>query len=160
MKQHTFCFSVFVLTLGLVCGIVFSTTPANADNLYASIRGTVVDPSGAVVPDAKLTATNIATGLSSSTTSSKEGSFSFPQLPIGDYAVKAERPGFKTYTGHIHLDLDQIFDLKVAMELGATSETITVEANPVQVLGEIFSTSAISTNGDGRVVQLGAKLYF
>jgi len=60
MKQHTFCFLAFCLALGLVCGMVVWTTPAYADNLYASIRGTVVDPSGAFVPDAKLTATNIA----------------------------------------------------------------------------------------------------
>jgi Carboxypeptidase regulatory-like domain len=134
MRQRAFIFLVFLLALGLVCGMVVWTPPAHADNLYASIRGTVVDPSGAVVPDAKLTATNIATGLSYSTTSSKDGLFAFLQLPIGDYSVKAEKQGFKTYTeGHIHLDLDQIYNLKVAMELGATSETITVEANPVQV---------------------------
>src|SRR6202521_3396413 len=79
MKQHAFSFLAFLLALGLVCGMVVWTTPAHADNLYASIRGTVVDPSGAVVPDAKLTATNIATGLSYSATSSKDGLFAFLQ---------------------------------------------------------------------------------
>jgi len=131
--KHPFRFWAFLLALGLMLGLVW-TTPASADNLYASIRGTVVDPSGAVVTDAKLTATNVATGLSYTATSSKDGLFAFLQLPIGDYRVKVEKAGFKSVTeGHIHLDLDQIFNLKVSMELGAITETITVEANPAQV---------------------------
>jgi len=131
--KHPFRFWAFLLALGLMLGLVW-TTPASADNLYASIRGTVVDPSGAVVTDAKLTATNVATGLSYTATSSKDGLFAFLQLPIGDHRVKVEKAGFKSVTeGHIHLDLDQIFNLKVSMELGAITETITVEANPAQV---------------------------
>jgi hypothetical protein len=134
MKQHGFGLLAFFLALGLVCGMVVWTIPAHADNLYASIRGTVVDPSGAVVPDAKLTATNIATGLRYSTTSSKDGLFAFLQLPIGDYSVKVEKSGFKAFTeAHIHLDLDQIFNLRATMELGVVSDTVTVEANSAQV---------------------------
>lgn len=127
LRWATVLFSVLVVGL-------FWTIPARADNLYASIRGTVTDPSGAVVPGATLTATNLATGLRYTATSSNDGLFSFLQLPIGDYSVTAEKSGFKGFTAaHIHLDLDQIFSLQVAMELGATSETITVEANPAQV---------------------------
>jgi hypothetical protein len=133
MKQRASTVSVVLLTLGLVFGLAWST-PANADNLYAKIRGTVTDPSGAVVADAKISATNVATGLGYNVTSDKNGSFEFLQLPIGDYAIKVEKSGFKSFSeGHIHLDLDQIFNLRVAMELGAVSDTITVEANPAQV---------------------------
>src|SRR5580698_5490017 len=148
MKQHA-----FLAALGVVCGMVVWTTPAHADNPYASIRGAVVDPSGAVVPDAKLTATNIATGLSYSTTSSQDGLFEFLQLPIGDYSVKVERPGFKTLTErHIHLDLDQIFNLRAMMEVGAVSETITVEANPAQV--ETTSMQLGTTVTGDQIVEL------
>lgn len=133
MKQHAFGFAAFFLALGLVFGALCST-PANADNLYASIRGTVVDPTGAVVPGAKLTATNVATGLSYSATSTKDGLFNFVQLPIGDYSVKVEKAGFKTFTeSRVHLDLDQIFTLKAQMELGVVSDTVTVDANAAQV---------------------------
>jgi hypothetical protein len=128
-----FRFLAAFVMLGLVCGLVL-TVPAHADNVYASIRGTVVDPSGAVVPDAKLTAKNVATGLTYAAASNKSGSFAFLQLPIGDYSVQVERAGFKTFTeGHIHLDLDQVFTLRVTMEVGVVSDTITVEANPAQV---------------------------
>ncbi len=153
MKQHAFSFLAFLLALGLVCGMVIWTTPAHADNLYASIRGTVVDPSGAVVPDAKLTATNIATGLSYSATSSKDGLFAFLQLPIGDYSVKIERDGFKTFTeAHIHLDLDQIFNLRATMQVGVVSDTITVEANAAQV--ETTSMQLGTTVTGNQIVEL------
>ncbi len=153
MNRFAFNFGMILLALGLVCGMVVWTTPAHADNLYASIRGTVVDPSGAVVPDAKLTATNIATGLSYSTTSSKDGLFAFLQLPIGDYSVKVERAGFKTFTeGHIHLDLDQIFNLRAEMNVGVVSDTITVEANSAQV--ETTSMQLGATVTGNQIVEL------
>ena len=153
MKQHAFSLLAFLLALGLVFGMVFWATSAHADNLYASIRGTVVDPTGAVVPDAKLTATNIATGLSYSTTSSPDGLFAFLQLPIGDYSVKVEKSGFKTFTeGHIHLDLDQIFDLKATMQVGTAGETITVEANAAQV--ETTSMQLGTTVTGNQIVEL------
>src|ERR1700674_4534298 len=110
------------------------TIPANADNLYASIRGTVTDPTGAVVSGAKLTATNADTGILYTTTSNSRGAFTFLQLPIGDYTLKVEQTGFKAYQASgIHVDLDQVSNLPVKLALGAASEQIVVEANPVQV---------------------------
>jgi hypothetical protein len=102
------------------------------------------------VPDAKLTATNLATGIKYSVTSGKDGLFTFVQLPIGDYDVRVEKSGFKAFAeGRIHLDLNQIFNLQVTMELGVVSDTITVEANAAQVettsmqLGNTISGSQI-----------------
>jgi hypothetical protein len=133
MKQPAFPLPVVLLALGLLCGIVF-TTPANADELYASIRGTVTDQSGAVVPDVNVTAINEATGVSKAVVSNRDGAFSFLQLPIGDYDVKIEKSGFKSYTAkHIHLDVNQVFALNAKIELGTVSETVTVEANGTQV---------------------------
>jgi len=129
MKSFQILSILLLVVFTLVC-----TIPASADNLYASIRGTVTDPTGAVISGAKLTATNSATGLRYNTTSSSSGTFSFLQLPIGDYSVKAEQTGFKAYQASgIHLDLDQIYNLSVKLALGAATEQIVVEANPIQV---------------------------
>jgi carboxypeptidase family protein len=118
-----------LLVFTFVCAI-----PATADNLYASIRGTVTDPTGAVVSGATLTATNAGTGILYTTTSNSSGAFTFLQLPIGDYTLKAEQTGFKAYQASgIHVDLDQVYNLPVKLALGAASEQIVVEANPVQV---------------------------
>jgi hypothetical protein len=135
MKRNTRSVRPFVyLALSsLFVMSILCTMPANADELYASIRGTVIDQSGALVPDARVTVTNIATGLSKTVTS-KDGEFSILQLPVGNYSVKIEKPGFRTYTASgIHLDVNQAYALNARVELGAVSETVTVEANQVQV---------------------------
>lgn len=111
-----------------------SAQVAFADNLYGSIRGTVTDPSGAAVPGAIVTATNVATGIATRATTSSTGSYVFPQLQIGTYNVSIASPNFKTFeTAGIKLDLDQVYSLNVKLELGAVSEQVTVEANPTQV---------------------------
>jgi hypothetical protein len=133
MNRRVLSFGILVLAFGVLAGLVW-TTPASADNLYASIRGTVTDPTGAVISGVKLTAANAGTGIVYSTISNGSGSFTFLQLPIGDYTLKAEQTGFKAYQASgIHLDLDQIYNLPVKLALGAATEQIVVEANPVQV---------------------------
>ena len=123
-----------LLALLLVVALSVLSVPASADNLYASIRGTVADPTGAMVAGVKLTATNIATGITSTTTTNKDGGFVFLQLQIGDYNVRAEQTGFKAYqASKIHLDLNQVYNLEVKLALGTVSEQVIVEANPVQV---------------------------
>jgi hypothetical protein len=123
-----------LLALLSVAVIGILSVPAKADNLYASIRGTITDPTGAVMSGVKLTATNAGTGIVFSTVSNSSGSFTFLQLPIGDYTLKAEQTGFKAYQASgIHLDLDQVYNLNAKLEVGAATEQIVVEANPVQV---------------------------
>jgi len=110
------------------------TQPVKADNLYASIRGTVTDVTGAVVPDATVTATNVATAVAYTATSHADGGYAFLQVPIGDYEVTAQKPGFRKFIlAKLHLDVNQVFALDIKLEVGQLSEVITVEANAVQV---------------------------
>ena len=68
---------------------------AFGDNVYASIRGLVTDPSGASVPSARITATNTDTGIATTINSSPDGNYVFPQLQIGTYEVSARLSAFK-----------------------------------------------------------------
>jgi hypothetical protein len=125
---------VALVALLLTVALGVFSVPANADNLYASIRGTATDSTGAVMSGVKLTATNTATGISYTTTSNSDGAFTFLQVAVGDYTVRAEQTGFKKYQASgIHVDLNQIYNLPVSLTVGAVSEEIIVEANPVQV---------------------------
>ncbi len=135
-----------IVVLLLLVFTVICAVPASADNLYASIRGTVTDPTGAVVSGVKLTAKNVNTGLVYTLTSNKDGSFSFVQLPIGNYTVRAEQTGFQTFqTSSIRLDLDEVYDLDVKMEVGTLAQVITVEANAVQVQSTDMQLGATMT---------------
>jgi Carboxypeptidase regulatory-like domain len=69
-----------------------------AQSDLSTITGTIKDPSGSAVPNAKLIARNEATGVERKTTSSESGSFSVTNLPSGRYTVTVEAAGFKKYT--------------------------------------------------------------
>src|SRR6266705_3569198 len=68
--------------------------PAMAQST-ANLNGVVMDPIGAAVPNAKVTATNQATGVSSSSQTDSAGAYLFPSLPIGIYRIEITAPGFE-----------------------------------------------------------------
>ena len=88
MRRLQFCLAVFAL-LAL-------TMSAFAQVQNGQITGTVTDPSGAAIANAKVTVTNPATGLNVSTTTNASGNFTVRELPIGTYKVVTEASGFKT----------------------------------------------------------------
>ena len=114
--------------------VLLAVPTVKADNLYASIRGTVTDASGAVVPDANLTATNTGTGVAYMAVSEANGTFAFLQLPVGNYVVEAKKTGFVDFKASgILLQLGQVYELAVQLKLGTAQTTVTVEASAVQV---------------------------
>src|SRR4051794_32822404 len=72
--------------------------PGVAQTITGAITGTVTDQTGAVVPNAKITATNVATNVSTSTQSNESGIYNLLFLPVGQYRVNAEATGFKAAT--------------------------------------------------------------
>src|SRR5258708_25247907 len=77
----------------LVGSLVGLAVPAVAQKITASIRGTVTDPSSAVISGAKVTMTNEETGLTRSVTTNSAGIYSFTELPLGSYKIAVESPG-------------------------------------------------------------------
>ena len=100
----------------------------------STINGSVTDQSGAVVPGARITAIEVDTSLARETVSSADGLYVFGGLRPTRYTVAANAPGFRqlTQTG-IVLEANETLTLNLKVELGATSETVNVEANSVQV---------------------------
>src|ERR1051326_2951095 len=82
-----------VLLIGIV---LFSALPATAQVAQAELRGTVVDESGAALPGATITATQLETGTSRATVTTETGAYVMPALPVGTYNVAAELGGFTT----------------------------------------------------------------
>lgn len=128
-----------VLIASTVCLLaMLLAAPAFAQRTAASIRGTVTDSTGGVLPGATVTVTNEDTGLARTTVTNGEGVYAVSQLPVGRYKVDAELSGFKTAsrTG-ILLRVADDYAVDVELQTGAISEVVTVEASatPVRVLG-------------------------
>src|ERR1700732_3923373 len=91
------------------------------------ITGTVTDPSGAAVPNAKVTVANQATNLSVTANTGPTGLYNAKELPVGNYKVTVEAPGFKTFTdSNVKLDVGAITHVDVKMTLGEAREVVEV----------------------------------
>jgi hypothetical protein len=120
----------FLFSLGLVFPCA---TPTWAQATFkAQLRGVVRDPSSAVVPKAKVTITDEATGVPSSTNTDAEGRYIFSNLAPASYEIKVEADGFKTtHQSHIVLGVAQQSELDLKLDVGQAIATVEVTATPV-----------------------------
>ena len=92
----------------------------------STLTGTVTDPNGAVVSGATVTATNVATNVSSTAQTTDAGVFRFPTLPVGTYNVKVEASGFSTaQVEQVVLTVAQVVTQDVKLAVGAAKSTWT-----------------------------------
>src|SRR6267142_1980024 len=113
--------TVIVVWIAVPTCLVFAQLPTG------TILGVVKDSSGAVIPGASLTVTNIDTSLTRTGTSAEDGSYRFPALPVGRYRVEVMKEGFSalTRTG-ITLEVAQEAAIDVILEVGSPAQTVTV----------------------------------
>jgi hypothetical protein len=106
----------------------------SGQNATGRISGTVTDATGAVIGGAKITVTNTGTGASRDTSSDNVGNYQVLDLPIGKYRITAEKAGFaKMITGEQQLLIGQTLRTDLTMSVGATTETVEVEATASSV---------------------------
>jgi hypothetical protein len=118
----------------LAGSLALLAVPAVAQKFTASIRGTVTDPSGAVIAGANVTVTNEDTGLTRSLTTNSAGIYSFPELPVGSYKIAVEAPGFSsTVRSKIALNVADVREVDVRLTTGGVTETVNVEVASVAV---------------------------
>ncbi|MGA8311626.1 MAG: TonB-dependent receptor [Terriglobales bacterium] len=122
--------------------LVLTTGAWGQDN--ASITGTVTDPTGAAVANAAISLTNTATGRERQVTSNTEGQYLFANVGVGNYTLEVSAAGFQRYskTG-IVVNVAQTLAADVALKIGNTQETVTVEANALQVQSETNEVSSL-----------------
>jgi hypothetical protein len=102
--------------------------PCRAQQVTATLSGTVRDTSGAVVPHAALTATNVSTGVAVKTASDSAGNYIFPSLAPATYALSAERSGFSTTViSGITLAVYEKATVDVVLKVGQTLQTVNVK---------------------------------
>jgi hypothetical protein len=98
-----------------------------AQEVTASITGTVTDPSGAAVPGANVTATSQERGVTFTAVTNDSGLYRVAQLPVGTYTLKVEKSGFALASRPAFvLTLNQVARIDITMKVGQTSETVEV----------------------------------
>jgi hypothetical protein len=108
--------------------ILSPSLSAFAQTTSGNINGTITDATGAVLPGVMVTATCGATGLKRTVTTDAQGAYSLPDLPICVYTLISELQGFKSVTRDVQVAVNTVAKADFKLEVGAQSETITVEA--------------------------------
>ena len=117
--------------------LMLTAAPAHAQFDTGSIVGAVRDATGAVVPDIAITVTEIATNLERPTVSDANGNYEVPDLKPGTYRVKADKVGFRTHLAQsVLLDAGQVRRVDIVLQVGSTTETVTVEGGAALISTE------------------------
>jgi len=112
----------------------------------AALTGLVTDPTGAVVPDARVTIKNKATNIEQSVSTDSSGYYTFASLRVGRYDLRVEKEGFKTGVADVVLEVAQKARQDFTLEVGAVAETVTVEATVPLLTTQEASTGAVVEN--------------
>jgi hypothetical protein len=130
--------------------VALIVTPLAAQTITGTISGVVSDPTGAVVPQATASITNINTGLSRTVTTNDLGEYVAPDLPNGTYRIMVKQANFKeAVVNNVEVHVASTALVNIVLTMGNTSEQVTVEANAIQVqtdsaqLGEVVGAAQV-----------------
>jgi len=145
-------FLVLVSLVVCVLSLVFADVlRAQVDR--GSVAGTVTDSSGAIVPGAAITLTNVATDQSTKLTTDASGNYVANLLHIGTYRLTGEKQGFqRTVQENIEIGVNQVVRVDLILRVGAVTQTVDVSAAPPLIQTETSSLGSVLNTG--QIVQL------
>ena len=117
-----------------LCLVGLLSVPLVAQKTTGTLRGVVTDPSGAVVANAPVVITNVATGQERTVTTNVQGEYIAPEIDRGVYKVSVKAPNFKeAVSNNVEVHTASTEVLNVQLQVGSTSEQVTVAASEIQV---------------------------
>jgi hypothetical protein len=134
--------------IAIACALAIGAGISHAQNIAGSINGEVSDTSGAVIPNARVTAHNIDTGVDTRTTANGEGVYHIQFLPPGHYQLSVEASGFKTASvAPFTLEALQAATFNVTLQVGSASTSVNVSAAaPILDTSNITQSSTFTAN--------------
>lgn len=124
IKRSAFLQPIAILFLVLICTV---SNSMRAQTITGAVTGTVVDTTGAIIPNATVTATNVQTGVATPTHTNQDGIYFIRFLQIGRYKVEVDVPGFnKQATSEFNLEVQQEARIDVKMSVGGDAQAVTV----------------------------------
>lgn len=151
LRRRTRQLTVYAVKFVTILAIALLAKAISAQVDQGTITGVVEDSSGAVVPNAQVTVTDIDTGLVLRVKSNGTGTYVVSPLKIGNYTVTASAQGFETTKQeNLHLDAQQRLNVNLVLNPGAVSQTVTVSTAPPLLqteqssVGQVISTQTIN----------------
>jgi hypothetical protein len=140
-------FKKFSLSRAVIFAVMLLGFSSLAFAQNATVVGTVTDPSGSAIPNAKVTVTSVETAATRTITTNESGSYVLPDLQIGHYDIKVEAAGFKIAEQRgVVLQVGDRSRFDFQMQVGGAAETVTVEANAVRVQTDSGEVSNVITS--------------
>jgi hypothetical protein len=140
--------------------ILFACAFALAQETAGSIAGRVLDPSGAAVPGAQISALHRDTGVTRKTVSNADGNYAFPILPIGTYEITASAPGFKKFVQKdVALHVSERLGINIELQVGEVSQEVSVVASAEQLQTESSDQGGLISGEQIRELQLNGRSF-
>src|SRR5687768_4019141 len=147
--------SALFVSVGLLLLVLLVRAPVAAQDISGQIKGTVVDPQGAVVPGANVTATHADTNTPYNATTNSEGTFVLPKVRLGRYTVAVEAARFRrTIVQDVIVEVGGIADINVTLQVGSISEHIEISAANAQEIINTTNAEIGTVVDDRRVLDL------
>ena len=147
MQLRSTYFKIMAVAILLIC-----SSATWAQTITGGVNGSVTDPSGAVIPNAKVAATNTETGVVTETTTNTDGIYNIRFLQIGEYKVSVTAPGFGTSTyGPFRLDTGQNAKVDAKLALESQQQKVSVEAEIAPLINT--ESPVLSTTLDKRAIE-------
>src|SRR6516164_9689405 len=156
-KLQSVALALLCLTLvGVICG----ASVASAQEVTATITGTITDPSSAAVAGANVTATSVERGVTYTATSNDAGIYRISNLPVGNYDLKVEKTGFQTaLRPAFTLVLNQVARIDIEMKVGNVSQTIEVTGAAPVLQTETTQVATIIDSATNVALPLATRNY-
>ena len=130
----------------LALAAILFAAPLLAQDPTGVLEGHIADPSGATVPNATVTATHATTGVEASEQTSRDGSFRFSSMPVGEYDLHVTAPGFAPFDEvHIRIDVGRRVEIPISLQIASSNTQVDVVASGATVdvsstLGNVVSS--------------------
>ena len=140
--------AAFSAVMGVLC---FVGTGSLSAQTTGNLRGSVKDPAGLAIVDARVTATLEGTSTSRTTATDTRGEFVLPTLPVGPYTVEIETSGFKKFVQHVDVTLGHVVVVDATLQIGEVTQSVTAEAEAPLVettstqLGAVMNSRSVIT---------------
>src|ERR1022692_4419601 len=149
--------SWLLLTL---CIVSLLAVPMMAQKTSGTIRGVVTDPSGAVLANVPVDITNTEKGQTRTVTTNTQGEYVAPEIAVGTYTVTVKAPNFKeSVSKNVDLHTSSTQTLNIQLQVGSTSEQVTVAASEVQVQTDNAALGEVVTGEQVRELPLNGRSF-